>query len=144
MSKGYREREILGMQRRCLHYTYINFITRISVLEVMKNWWLIQITKLYKILHALKDIRISREELSCQHCHNLWWHHRISRHIHWLKCFRSFISFKKINKTKKLTFPSKSKTEAFSSEVDCICPNSHCPFCSRHQTRSFWNIVRST
>ena len=47
-------------QIRRLSCTYINDIMRISVLKIVYNWWLIQITKLYEIIHTHKDIWVCR------------------------------------------------------------------------------------
>lgn len=60
MSQSRRNGKTFMQTDRCERNTYINYIMRISVLEVMKNRWLIQITQLYKIIHALKNIWICR------------------------------------------------------------------------------------
>lgn len=42
------------------YHTYIDFILRISALEIVKYWWLVQITKLYKIIYTIQYIWVCR------------------------------------------------------------------------------------
>lgn len=54
------------------NWTYIYNVTRKSVLKIVKNWWFIQITKLYKIIHALKNIWICWQDISNWNRYSLW------------------------------------------------------------------------